>query len=173
MIRVVLADDQPLVRAGFRLILDAEDGISVVGEADDGAAAIALAESERPDLVLMDVRMPRVDGLEATRRIAADDNLASVKILILTTFELDEYVFEALRGRRERLPGQTHPARRTYPSGTRNRRGRGIAVTERHPPADRRVRRPAAAASPDPAEHADAYRAGVRSRCACRVGPDQ
>jgi DNA-binding NarL/FixJ family response regulator len=97
MIRVLLADDQPLVRAGFRLILDAEDGITVVGEADDGATALALARRDRPDVVLMDIRMPGVDGLEATRRIAEDDDLADVKILILTTFELDEYVFEALR----------------------------------------------------------------------------
>ena len=97
MIRVLLADDQPLVRAGFRLILDAEDDIIVVGEADDGAAAHRLAAQTRPDLVLMDIRMPGVDGLAATRDIAADQALAAVKILILTTFELDEYVFEALR----------------------------------------------------------------------------
>ena len=111
MIRVLLADDQPLVRAGFRLILDAEDGITVVGEADDGAAALGLAQAERPDLVLMDIRMPGVDGLEATRRIAADDALAGVKILILTTFELDEYVFEALRaGASGFLVKHTQPA---------------------------------------------------------------
>ena len=111
MIRVLLADDQPLVRAGFRLILDAEDDITVVGEADDGAAALALARQERPDLVLMDIRMPGVDGLEATRRIAADDALAGVKVLILTTFELDEYVFEALRaGASGFLVKHTQPA---------------------------------------------------------------
>jgi DNA-binding NarL/FixJ family response regulator len=97
VIRVLLADDQPLVRAGFAMILDAEDDMQVVGEADDGAAAIALASSLRPDVVLMDIRMPDVDGLAATRAIAADDDLAGVRILILTTFELDEYVFEALR----------------------------------------------------------------------------
>jgi DNA-binding NarL/FixJ family response regulator len=97
VIRVLLADDQPLVRAGFRLILDAEDDIIVVGEADDGAAAHRLAAQTRPDLVLMDIRMPGVDGLAATRDIAADQALSAVKILILTTFELDEYVFEALR----------------------------------------------------------------------------
>lgn len=111
MIRVLLADDQPLVRAGFRLILDAEDGISVVGEADDGEAAVALARQERPDLVLMDIRMPGVDGLEATRRIAADPDLTGVKILVLTTFELDEYVFEALRsGASGFLVKHTQPA---------------------------------------------------------------
>lgn len=97
MIRVALADDQSLVRAGFRMLLQAEDDITVVGEVDDGAAAIALARTAKPDVVLMDVRMPGMDGLEATRQITADPALAAVRILILTTFELDEYVFEALR----------------------------------------------------------------------------
>lgn len=97
LIRVVLADDQPLVRAGFRMLLDADDGIEVVGEADDGAAAVALVKARQPDVVLMDIRMPGVDGLEALSRITADAALAAVKVLVLTTFELDEYVFEALR----------------------------------------------------------------------------
>ena len=97
MIRVVLADDQPLVRAGFKMILEAEDDITVVGEADDGAAAVDLAASARPDLVLMDIRMPGMDGLAATRKIGEDASLASVRILVLTTFELDDYVFDALR----------------------------------------------------------------------------
>jgi DNA-binding NarL/FixJ family response regulator len=97
VIRVVLADDQPLVRAGFAMILEAEQDITVVGEADDGAAAVGLAVSARPDVVLMDIRMPGVDGLAATRQISEDQALAQVKILVLTTFELDEYVFEALR----------------------------------------------------------------------------
>ncbi len=97
MTSVVLADDQALVRAGFRALLDAQEDIDVVGEADDGEEAIRLAKSLVPDVVLMDIRMPGRDGLAATRAIAADNRLSSVRIVILTTFELDEYVFEALR----------------------------------------------------------------------------
>jgi DNA-binding NarL/FixJ family response regulator len=97
VIRVLLADDQALVRAGFRALLDAEPDITVVAEAGDGAEAARLAAATRPDVVLMDIRMPGVDGLEATRRIAADPALAGTRIVILTTFELDEYLFEALR----------------------------------------------------------------------------
>jgi DNA-binding NarL/FixJ family response regulator len=97
MIRVLLADDQSLVRAGFRVLLDAQADIQVVGEANDGEAAVAMATDLLPDVVLMDIRMPGVDGLEATRRIVADDRLDRTRILILTTFDLDEYVFEALR----------------------------------------------------------------------------
>ncbi|HET6531055.1 MAG TPA: response regulator transcription factor [Actinoplanes sp.] len=97
MIRVLLADDQALVRAGFRALLNAEPDIEVVAEAADGLAAVRLAQQTEPDVVLMDIRMPGVDGLEATRRIAADPALAGTRVVILTTFELDEYVFEALR----------------------------------------------------------------------------
>ena len=97
MIKVLLADDQALVRAGFRALLGAEPDIEVAGEAADGLQAVDLVRSVRPDVVLMDIRMPGVDGLEATRRIAADPALAGTKVVILTTFELDEYVFEALR----------------------------------------------------------------------------
>ncbi|HKN50213.1 MAG TPA: response regulator transcription factor, partial [Actinomycetota bacterium] len=97
MIRVLIADDQALVRAGFRALLEAEEGIEVVGEAADGAEAVSLARRLVPDLVLMDIRMPGMNGLEANRQIAADAALSEVKVLVLTTFELDEYVFEALR----------------------------------------------------------------------------
>lgn len=97
MISVLLADDQALVRAGFSALLDAQDDIEVAAEADDGEAAVRLAKSHVPDVVLMDIRMPGLDGLSATREIAADAQLSSVRIVILTTFELDEYVFEALR----------------------------------------------------------------------------
>jgi DNA-binding NarL/FixJ family response regulator len=97
MIRVLLADDQVLVRAGFRALLDAQDDIEVVGEAGDGEQAVRLAQELTPDVVLMDIRMPGTDGLAATRQIAADGQLANARVVILTTFELDEYVFEAIR----------------------------------------------------------------------------
>ena len=96
MIRVLIVDDQSLVRAGFRMILEAEEDVEVVGEAADGSEAIAAAGELNPDVILMDVRMPNVDGLEATRRLL-DGKDAGPRILILTTFDLDEYVYEALR----------------------------------------------------------------------------
>jgi DNA-binding NarL/FixJ family response regulator len=97
MIQVLLADDLPLVRAGLRTLLEAEEGVLVVGEARDGEEAIALARETKPDVVLMDLSMPGVDGLEATRRIVADEQLAGVKVIIITTYETDERVFETLR----------------------------------------------------------------------------
>jgi DNA-binding NarL/FixJ family response regulator len=96
-IRVLLADDQALLRATFRLLLESDPGIEVAGEASTGAEAVARARSERADVVLMDIRMPDVDGIEATRRITADEALAGVKVLVLTTFETDELVVAALR----------------------------------------------------------------------------
>ena len=110
-VRVLVADDQGLVRAGFVALLDAQDGIEVVGEAEDGEQALALARRLVPDVVLMDIRMPKLDGLAATRAIAADPALAGVRVVVLTTFELDEYVFEALRaGATGFLVKHTEPA---------------------------------------------------------------
>ena len=97
MIRVVLVDDQALVRAGFRALLDAQDDIEVVAEAGDGDEGLTVIRRRRPDVVLMDIRMPGVDGLAATRAIGEDPALGDVRVVILTTFELDEYVFEAIR----------------------------------------------------------------------------
>ncbi len=97
MIRVLLADDQVLVRAGFRALLDAQDDIEVAGEAGDGNQAVRLTRELIPGVVLMDIRMPGTDGLAATRQITADPQLAGTRVVILTTFELDEYVFEAIR----------------------------------------------------------------------------
>jgi DNA-binding NarL/FixJ family response regulator len=96
MIRVLIVDDQPMVRAGLRAMVDGED-LAVVGEAGDGHQAIARARELQPDVVLMDIRMPDLDGLEATRRIVADPHLPSVRVIVLTTFDLDEYVYRALR----------------------------------------------------------------------------
>ena len=97
MIRVLLADDQALVRAGFRALLDAQEGVEVVGEAEDGRQAVSLARELKPEVILMDIRMPVLDGLASTREIALDHTLDATRIVILTTFELDEYVFDAIR----------------------------------------------------------------------------
>lgn len=97
MIRILLADDQTLIRAGFRALLDAEPDMEVVGEAGTGHDAVRLAVQEKPDVILMDIRMPDEDGLAATRRILGNANLAGTRIIILTTFELDEYISEAVR----------------------------------------------------------------------------
>ncbi|MEU6796217.1 response regulator transcription factor [Nonomuraea wenchangensis] len=96
-IKVLLADDEGLVRSGFKVLLDLEDGITVVGEATDGAEAVERARATRPDVVLMDIRMPRVDGIQATAQIARTRGLEQVRVLILTTYDTDEYVFDALQ----------------------------------------------------------------------------
>ncbi|GIG62707.1 DNA-binding response regulator [Longispora fulva] len=97
MITIVVVDDQELVRLGLRTLIDSEDDLDCVGEAADGLAAVAVTQRTRPDVVLMDIRMPGVDGIEATRRITADPTLTTTKIIVLTTFEHDQYVFDALR----------------------------------------------------------------------------
>ena len=97
MIRVVLVDDQALIRTGIKALLDAEDDIEVVGEGANGHDAVALAAERRPDIVLMDVQMPEMDAIEATRRIATDERLTDVRVVMLTNYGLDEYVFNALR----------------------------------------------------------------------------
>ncbi len=131
MIRVIVADDQDLVRAGLRMILQAEPDITVVGDAADGQAALEMVAALDPDVVLMDVRMPRMSGLEATRRLT---RRLPGRVLVLTTFDLDEYVFEALRGGRSRVPAQDLPSRPTdhrHPGRGRRRR----AARPLHPPA--------------------------------------
>jgi DNA-binding NarL/FixJ family response regulator len=111
MIRVALADDQLLVRTGFRALLDSEDDIEVIGEAGDGREALELCVRHHPDVIIMDIRMPGTDGLAATKEITARDDLSTVKVLILTTFELDEYVFDALHaGASGFLVKHTQPA---------------------------------------------------------------
>jgi DNA-binding NarL/FixJ family response regulator len=111
VIRVLLADDQALIRAGFRVLLSGAEDIEVVGEAADGRQAVEAARRTRADVVLMDIRMPGTDGLEATRRIAADEDLAGVRVLILTTYEADEYVYQALQhGASGFLVKDTEPA---------------------------------------------------------------
>ena len=111
MIRVLLVDDQALVRAGLRALLDATGGIEVVGEAEDGAEAVRVAADLVPDVVLMDIRMPGMDGLAATKAISADPALSGVRIVVLTTFDLDEYVFDGLRsGASGFLVKDTEPA---------------------------------------------------------------
>ncbi|MER7441046.1 response regulator transcription factor [Micromonospora avicenniae] len=111
MIKVLIADDQDLVRIGLQALVESEEGLTLVGEAADGLAAVEVARRERPDVVLMDVRMPGVDGIEATRRIVADPELSGTRVIVLTTFELDEYVFDALRhGASGFLTKDTRPA---------------------------------------------------------------
>lgn len=151
MISVVVADDQALVRSGFTVLLRSAEDIEVVGEAADGNEAVQITVRERPDVVLMDIRMPDVDGLEATRRITADDRLIDTKVLILTTFDLDEYVFEAVRAGasgfllKDTLPGELLAAVRVVAGGDALLAPR---VTRRL--MQEFVDRPAASATPPP-----------------------
>ena len=124
-LRVVIADDQPLMRAGFRTVLEATGSIEVVGEAGDGEEAIRAAEAHRPDVVLMDIRMPGMDGIEATRRLPRQ------RVLILTTFGLDEYIVEALRAGASGFLTKDAPAARARRGGPGGRRGRRRALARR------------------------------------------
>ena len=132
MIRVALADDQQLIRGGFRSLLEAEPDIEVVGEAGTGREAVALVTRERPDVVLMDIRMPDGDGLWATEQIVANPRSPAPTSSIVTTFELDEYVAQAIRAGRERIPRERHRAGRADPRRARRRRRGCPAQPRRH-----------------------------------------
>ena len=142
-IRVVIADDQQLIRAGFKMILSAELDIEVVGEANTGSEAVDLTRELRPDVILMDIRMPDLDGIEATRRILALDYNPPPSVLILTTFDLDEYVYEALRAGASGFLLKDVPARTARRWHSHRRTGRRAARAQRDPPTDRRIRRDA------------------------------
>ena len=149
-IRVVVADDQPLLRTGFKALIATAPDLDVVGEAGDGREAVRLARAARADVVLMDIRMPVLDGIAATRLITADEDLAGVRVLILTTFEIDEYVFEALRAGASGFLGKSAEADellnaiRTVsrgdallsPAATRSLIGRFLAMPSAAPPMD-------------------------------------
>ena len=154
MIRILIADDQELVRTGFRVVLDAEPDLEVVGEAADGHAAIDAVETLTPDIVLMDIRMPNLDGIEATRRIAGRDG--APRILILNTFDLDDYAMSAARGSSgflSRTPAPRSPAGREHAAGD-------ALLACDHAPTDRELpRRSTHRAASGPARRADATRA--------------
>lgn len=164
MIRVVLADDQALVRTGFKVLLTPAPDIEVVGEAANGQQAVECARTTRADVILMDVRMPVMDGLEATRQIAADDDLAGVRIVILTTYESDEYLIEALRAGASGFLTKDVDTDEVL-RGAPGRRGRRRAVvTENDPPADQQCEyRPAESVHAiDRAGRTDLTRTGSR-----------
>ena len=148
-IRVIIADDQRLVRAGFRKILEAEDDITVLAEASNGLEAIAAARRHQSDVVLMDIRMPDLDGLEATRQLLRDDP-ALTRVLILTTFDLDEYVYQAPARRSERLPAQGLPARPADRRHQNRRRRRCAAGALHHAQGDPGIRPAAGPVSASP-----------------------
>ena len=135
MIRVLVADDQVLLRGSLRLLVDSAPDLTAVGEASTGAEAVEIATREKPDVILMDIRMPGMDGIEATRQITAAPETASTRILVLTTFDLDEYVFAASGS--QRLPAQGHSTGRSAGRGQGRRRRRRAAVPWHHSAAHR------------------------------------
>ena len=138
--RILIADDEELVRAGFRMILDAEDDFKVLGEASNGTDAVEMARSLQPEVILMDIRMPGMDGLEATKRIVESESTKDIRVLILTTFDEDEYVYGGTARRRQRLLAQADPGREP---GRRHQSDRGRRRAPRtlgDPLADRPVR---------------------------------
>jgi CheY-like chemotaxis protein len=141
-IRVLVADDQALVRGSFRILVDTASDLASVGEAGTGAEAVEVARRERPDVVLMDIRMPGMDGIEATRRITAAPETSAVRVLILTTFDLDEYVLRRPARWRERLPAQRHAASRPADRDPGRRGGRRAARSRYHPAPDRGIHPP-------------------------------
>ena len=153
VIRVLVVDDQELMRVGFRMVLGAQDDIDVVGEGANGAEAVQLADQLRPDVVLMDVRMPVLDGVEATKRIV---EAGTARVLVMTTFDLDEYVYSAIAGRGQRILAEGHPAESSDLGAACGRcRGRG-----------RLAQRDAAAAGPVRRSRPDADAKRVDARCA-------
>ena len=144
MISVLLADDQALVRAGFRVLIESAQDLEVVGEAATGDEAVAVARVLCPNVVLMDIRMPGLDGIEATRQITMEPALDDTHVLILTTFESDENIFEALRAGRERIRCEGHGTCRPAPGDPSDRRRTRLALTDRYPPGHRQVRRQSA-----------------------------
>ena len=140
-IRVVIADDQQLVRTGFRMILESEGDIEVVGEASNGGQAISLVRQSHPNVVLMDIRMPELDGIEATRQLTSASQHPPTRVLILTTFDLDEYVFDALRSGASGFLLKDSPAGLLAERGPCGRVRRRPAGAQDHPAPHRRVRR--------------------------------
>ena len=138
-IDVVIADDHGVVK-GLRALVDREEDMRVVGEANSGADVLDLLRARQPDVLLLDIRMPGMDGLETLRRIEADPDLAELSVIIVTTFEIDEYVFEALQARRGRVHPEGHHAERTGARGARGCRGRSTALAVGDPAGGRAVR---------------------------------